>query len=69
MRDCDQLLVMVMVQLLREPRRPRDGMVDQIGFFVDRLRDHYARAGAPYGDDTPGFQRWLLDQWPAPNAA
>jgi hypothetical protein len=69
MDACDRLLVVLTVQLLRGPRMPLDGTVDQIGFFLDRLRAHYIDAGAPYGDDAPGFQRWLLDQWPAPKVA
>jgi hypothetical protein len=68
-RDCDQLLVVLTVQLLRGQRKPLDGTVDQIGYYLDRLRVHYESAGAPYGDDDRGFQRWLLDHWPSPPMA
>jgi hypothetical protein len=69
MHDCDQLLVMLTVQLLRGPRTPFDGTGEQIASMLHQLRAHYVDAGTPYGDDEQGFQRWLLDWWPAPMAA
>jgi hypothetical protein len=66
---CNRLLVMLTVQVLHQPRQPLDGTADQIGYFLDRLRAPYAAAVAPFGDDARGFQRWLLDQWPAPPMA
>jgi hypothetical protein len=32
----------------------------QIRSLVDRAREEYRAAGAPYGDDDRGFCRWLL---------
>jgi hypothetical protein len=67
--DCDRLMVVLTVQLLRGPRLPLDGTVEATRLFLNRLRAHYTDAGQPYGDDEPGFQRWLLDLWPAPPMA
>jgi len=66
---CNQLLVVLTVQLLRGPRRPLDGTIDQIEWYLSMLRVHYIEAGAPYGDDERGFQRWVFDLWPAPPMA
>jgi hypothetical protein len=66
---CDQLLVMLVVQLLRGPRQPLDGTVENLQVFLNALRIHYLDAGAPYGEDERGFQRWLLNCWPAPPMA
>ena len=32
----------------------------QIRGLVAEAREEYRAAGAPYGDDNPGFCRWLL---------
>lgn len=32
----------------------------QIRALVAEAREEYRAAGAPYGDDDPGFCRWLL---------
>jgi len=69
MGEWDRWLVMLTVQLLRGPRRPLDGTANEISALLQVLRAHYADAGTPYGATDPGFQRWLLDQWPAPPMA
>jgi hypothetical protein len=66
MDDYNRLLEVLVVQLLRGLRQPLDGTVEQIDAVLNRLRTHYVDAATPYGDDEPGFQRWLLDCWPAP---
>jgi len=62
----DELLVVLTVQLLRGPGEPLDGTVEAIRAIINQLRRHYSEDGAPYGDDEMGFQRLLLDLWPAP---
>jgi hypothetical protein len=69
MGECNQLLVVLIVQLLCQPRQPLDGTVEEIDVLLNRLRVHYTDTGAPYGDDDRGFRRWLLDLWPAPPMA
>jgi hypothetical protein len=67
--DYDRLLLVLMVQLLRGPRQPQGGTVEEMGQMLRQLQAHYEAAGTPYGDDVEGFQRWLLDLWPAPKVA
>jgi hypothetical protein len=64
--EYNRLLVVLTIHLLCRPHQPLDGTVDQIETLLYRLRILYVDAGTPYGDDGPGFQRWLLDCWPAP---
>jgi hypothetical protein len=65
MDENNRLLVMLTVQLLRGERQPLDGTIEQIAVLLHQLRVRYVAANTPYGDDEPGFQRWLLDCWPA----
>ena len=60
--ECDQLLVMLTVQLLREPRERLDGTVEQIAALLHQLRMHYVDAGAPFGDDDAGLAKWMALQ-------
>ena len=57
MGECNQLLVVLTVQLLHQPRQPLDGTADQIAWYLKQLRMHYVAAGPRYGDDGRGFQR------------
>jgi hypothetical protein len=67
--EYNRLLVVLVVHLLRGPRQPLDGTVEQIEWYLNQLRVRYVAAGTPYGDDAQGFQCWLLDWWPAPKVA
>jgi hypothetical protein len=67
--ECHRLLLMVLVQVMRGQVRPRGSTTAEFEPYVALLRAHYARADTPYGDDERGFQRWLLDLWPAPPTA
>jgi len=58
---CDELLLVLTVHMLRGSRRPLDGTVETTRLYLRWLRSHYTNAGALYGDDELGFQRWLLD--------
>jgi hypothetical protein len=69
MDEYNRLLVMLTVQLLRSEHQPLDGTIEQIAVLLHQLRVRYVAANTPYGDDEPGFQRWLLDCWPAPKVA
>jgi hypothetical protein len=67
--DYNRLLLMLAVHLLHSSRRPLDGTVEQLEAVLHQLRARYVAAETPYGDDEPGFQRWLLDCWPSPPMA
>jgi hypothetical protein len=67
--ECNRLLVVLTVHLLRGPRRPLDVTVEEIQQFLRLLRVQYVAAGTPYGDDERGFQRWVFAMWPAPPMA
>jgi hypothetical protein len=69
MDEYNRLLIVLTIHLLRGPRQPLDGTVEQIEAVLHRLRIRYVVADTPYGDDEQGFQRWLLDCWPAPSMA